>query len=95
MSTNTQIVVVEQQREPFEFGFVPVMIVCGMVALVVTHFWQIVAVSALILAAVMVLRAMSTQERRERGLRERADRQDRMFAAGDPRGVFGDSGSCR
>lgn len=82
---NTQVVVIGQ--EPAEFGFVPLMIVCGVVALIVTNFWQILTVSAVLLAIFMLWRAVSIERRRENALRARADQQDAAFLATGDLGV--------
>lgn len=88
MSTkNTQIVVIGQQQEPAEFGFVPLMIVCGVVALIVSNFWQILTVSAVLLAIFMLWRAVSIERRKENALRARADQQHAMFMATGDLGV--------
>lgn len=95
MATNQQVVVINQQADPVSFGFIPVMILCGVFALIITYFWQVLFVSALILAASLLWRAMAMERRRAEALRTNADRQDRMYLAGDERGVFGEGFESR
>jgi hypothetical protein len=87
--TNNQVVVVNQGDE-MSFGFVPLMVVCGVVALIINYFWPILIVSSLLVAASLLWRASILERRRAAVLAARAERQDRQFLAGDERGVFGE-----
>lgn len=88
MNTNTNVVVVGQQ--PTNFGAVALFFLIGTVCLIAQYFWCILAVAALVTVGLLAYRAMTLQARRERALAARADRQNRLFLAGDQRGIYGD-----
>lgn len=93
MSTNinNNVVVVEQDRQPVAIGLFAVLLLAAFVGLVIAYFWQILVISGLLLAAVWVSRSFDAQRRREQAICDRADRQDRLYLEGDPRGIFGES----
>lgn len=90
MSTNTNVVVIDQNQQA-PFGFVSVMIVCGFVALVLHFFWYIVAIAAIGLTGFIFWLLFRDQKLRNMELSVRADEQNSQYLAGDPRGIFGDN----
>lgn len=90
MNNVHNVVVVEQQREPANFGFVAALLLAGMVALLVQYFWHIVIVVGLILTVAVVHLLVQDHRLRAREVALRADEQNRLFLQGDPRGVYGD-----
>lgn len=88
MSTNQNTIVIDGgQQAPF--GFIPVLIVCGFIALVIHFFWYIVAVGTIGLTGFIFWLLWRDQQLRSRELLARAKEQDRQYLAGDPRGTYG------
>ncbi len=94
MSTNTNVVLVEQ-RDTTSVGALPVLILCGICAVIIAYFWQIVIIAGLSLVAFVAWLLFRDQQLRSRELSMRADEQNRMYLAGDERGVFGEQGHQR
>lgn len=88
-SFNNVVIVQQSAREPFNFGFVPMLICVGFLCLIINYFWQIVAVAAVVLVMFVFYLLFRDQQLRRRELAMRADEQNRQFLAGDPRGVYG------
>lgn len=84
------MVVDNGQREPISIGFFQVLAFAAFVGLVITYFWQLLAISIICGFGVMLWRSELQQRRAEHRLRARADYQDRLFLEGDPRGIYGD-----
>lgn len=85
---NTTVVIDQGQQAPF--GLVQVMILCGVFAVIIHYFWQIVAVAAIALTVFIFWLLFRDQKLRSQELLARADEQNRQYLAGDPRGIFGD-----
>lgn len=88
-SMNTNVVVIEQRQTP-EFGFVALMIVCGIVALIIKYFWFILAGAALAVVLMLVWKSSQQLVARDRRLAAQAELQNRQVHTGDPRGTYGD-----
>lgn len=86
---NTNVVLVEQ-RESTPVGFVSVMILCGIVALIASYFWQIVIIAGLIFTGSVLWMLFRDQQLRAKELAVRADEQNNQYLMGDERGVFGE-----
>lgn len=85
MSANQNVVIV-QQSQPQAFGFVALMIVCGIVALIIKYFWFILF-AALILGGLLMYYRSTLEPRR---LAATAELQNKQYLVGDPRGTFGE-----
>lgn len=90
MSTTTNVVVVQGQREPVTIGLVSVLLLAAFVGLVINYFWYILAISLLMFGCFAVWRVESRARRHQHALAARADHQNRLALEGDPRGVYGD-----
>ena len=87
---SNQVVVIQQQKlDPISFGFVPVMILCGVVALVITYFWQILFVTLAVGGIYLAHRWIQVKRQADQELADRAVTQNQMFLAGDVRGTVG------
>ena len=90
MSTNTNVVVIEGQREPTSITFGVVVVAIIFFGLVINYFWHILAILGLVFICLAVWRAESRTRRQQHALAARADHQNSQFLAGDPRGIYGD-----
>lgn len=84
------VVVVQQHDKDIEVGFITLMLLAGVIALVIQYFWAVATVFALIGASVFIYMRLTEQALRSRKLAVDADRQNRQFLQGDPRGMYGD-----
>lgn len=84
-----------EQRDTTSVGALPVLILCGICAVIVAYFWQIVILAGLVLVGTVVRLLIRDQQLRAEELSVRADEQNRMFLDGDERGVYGDAGLQR
>ena len=86
----TNVVVINSQRDPINIGFFQVLAFAAFVGLVIAYFWQILVVAIVAGFGLMLWRSEMQHRRRELGLSSRADYQDRLYLEGDPRGIYGD-----
>ena len=91
----TNIVVVQEQREPVTIGFISVLLLAAFVGLVATYFWQILACCLVLTVGILAVRAEMRHRRSQQRLSNQADYQNRLYLEGDPRGVYGDEGPQR
>ncbi|AEJ95357.1 tail protein [Mycobacterium phage Marvin] len=87
---NTNIVIVGEQRQPVTFGVGVLIVLILVFGVIVTYFWQILAVTMPLLAIVMIRRAAQLERRKREAILSRADEQHQLFLKGDLRGVYGD-----
>lgn len=87
---NVQNVVVVQQREPVTVGLISMLLLAGVIALIIQYFWYIVILALVGFVSFVFWLLLRDHQLRARSIAVRADEQNRMFLAGDPRGMYGD-----
>ena len=90
MKVTNHYVIVGAQPQPTNLGIGAVFGFLALIALIATYFWQIFLIVVAVGVCLIAWLLLSDSRLKRDALAYDADRQNRLFIAGDPRGIYGD-----